>query len=122
MPDLEPTAEQGRSKYYTGLPAGVSLGGYELKSILGQGAFGITYRARHPNQNHDVAIKEYLPATLAVRQDRTTVIPRSEDLAEQFAWGRSRFLEEANTLKKLDGTPSIVGVHDFLEAGVPRPS
>ncbi len=116
MPDLKPTPEQGQSRYYTGLPAGMSLGGYELKSILGQGAFGITYRARHPDQNCDVAIKEYLPATLAVRQDRTTVIPRLEDLAEQFAWGRSRFLEEANTLKKLDGTPSIVGVHDFFEA------
>ena len=116
MPNIEPRAELGRSKYYTGLPAGMSLGGYELKSILGQGAFGITYRARHPDQNCDVAIKEYLPATLAVRQDRTTVIPRSDDLAEQFAWGRSRFLEEANTLKKLEGTPSIVSVHDFLEA------
>jgi len=44
------------------------------------------------------------------------VLPISTDLAEQFAWGRSRFLEEANTLKKLEGTPSIVSVHDFLEA------
>ncbi len=44
------------------------------------------------------------------------MLPISTDHAEQFAWGRSRFLEEANTLKKLNGTPSIVGVHDFFEA------
>jgi hypothetical protein len=31
------------------LPAGTTLRGYELKSILGQGAFGITYRVRDTN-------------------------------------------------------------------------
>ena len=62
-----------------------------------------------------VAIKEYLPATLAMREGRTTVVPRSDDHAEQFAWGRERFLDEARTLARLDLTPAIVRVHDFLE-------
>jgi hypothetical protein len=97
------------------LPAGTSLRGYELKSILGQGAFGITYRARDLNLGRDVAIKEYLPTALALREGRTTVLPRSPDHAEQFAWGRERFLEEARTLARLDRTPAIVRVHDFLE-------
>jgi serine/threonine protein kinase len=97
------------------LPAGTSLRGYELKSILGQGAFGITYRARDLNLDREVAIKEYLPTSLALREGRTTVLPRSPDHAEQFAWGRERFLEEARTLARLDRTPAIVRVHDFLE-------
>lgn len=99
-----------------GLPLGTRLGGYELRSILGRGSFGITYRARDLARDRDVAIKEYLPATLALRKDHTTVVPHSPEFAEQFAWGRERFLEEANTLKRLDGVPSIVSVFDFLEA------
>ena len=59
------------------LPAGTMLRGYELKSILGQGAFGITYRARDLTLGREVAIKEYLPSTLALREGRTTVLPRS---------------------------------------------
>jgi hypothetical protein len=34
------------------LPAGTTLRGYERKSILGQGAFGITYRARDTTLHH----------------------------------------------------------------------
>ncbi|HYX02461.1 MAG TPA: protein kinase, partial [Reyranella sp.] len=97
------------------LAAGTMLRGYELKSILGQGAFGITYRARDLTLGRDVAIKEYLPTTLALREGRTTVLPRSPEHAEQFNWGRERFLDEARTLAKLDRTPAIVRVHDFLE-------
>jgi peptidoglycan hydrolase-like protein with peptidoglycan-binding domain len=98
------------------LPAGTTLRGYELKSILGKGAFGITYRALDTTLHRDVAIKEYLPTSLALREGRTTVLPISTDHAEQFAWGRERFLDEARTLARLDRTPAIVRVLDFLEA------
>jgi len=92
------------------LPAGTTLRGYELKAVLGQGGFGITYRALDTTLGRDVAIKEYLPTTLAMREGRTTVVPRSADHAEQFAWGRERFLDEARTLARLDNTPGIVRV------------
>ena len=97
------------------LPAGTALRGYEVRSILGQGAFGITYRARDLTLDRDVAVKEYLPTTLALREGRTTVMPRSAEHAEQFAWGRERFLDEARTLARLDRTTAIVRVYDFLE-------
>src|SRR5882672_5714549 len=114
MPDVEGGGGETRHDMRGVLPAGTTLRGYELKSILGQGAFGITYRARDLTLGRDVAIKEYLPATLALREGRTTVLPRSPDHAEQFAWGRERFLDEARTLARLD-CPAIVRVYDFLE-------
>jgi serine/threonine protein kinase/peptidoglycan hydrolase-like protein with peptidoglycan-binding domain len=98
------------------LPAGTRLRSYEIVSVLGQGSFGITYRARDTTLNRDVAIKEYLPTSLAVREGGTTVVPRSTELAEEFVWGRDRFLEEARTLATLGRAPAVVRVHDFLEA------
>jgi serine/threonine protein kinase len=116
MSEANEEAEQGKGNPLRGvLPAGTTLRGYELISILGQGAFGITYRARDLTLGRDVAIKEYLPATLALREGRTTVLPRSPEHAEQFAWGRERFLDEARTLARLDRS-AIVRVYDFLEA------
>ena len=115
MPDVEGDVGETRPDMRGVLPAGTTLRGYELKSILGQGAFGITYRAHDTTLHRDVAIKEYLPTSLALREGRTTVVPRSVDHAEQFAWGRERFLDEARTLARLDRTPAIVRVHDYLE-------
>ena len=98
------------------LPAGTRLRNYELLSVLGHGSFGITYLARDITLGREVAIKEYLPAALAVRKDGTTVAPRSSVLKEDFDWGRERFLEEARTLATLDHIVAVVRVHDFLEA------
>jgi serine/threonine protein kinase len=98
------------------LAAGTRLRSYEVVSVLGQGAFGVTYRARDLQLGRDVAIKEYLPTVFALREGSTTVVPRSTEHAEEFVRGRERFLEEARTLAKFEGTPGIVRVHDFLEA------
>jgi len=53
---------------YGALRPGALIGRYEIVSVLGQGSFGITYRARDTQLDRDVAIKEYLPSALAVRQ------------------------------------------------------
>ena len=98
------------------LPAGSRLRGYEILAVLGHGGFGVTYRARDTTLGRDVAIKEYLPTAVAIREDGTTVLPRSTALADEFRWGRDRFLQEARTLARLDGAPAIVRVFDFLEA------
>jgi serine/threonine protein kinase len=98
------------------LPAGTRLRNYELMSVLGHGGFGITYYARDTTLGREVAVKEYLPTSLALRENGTTVVPRSTQLAEDFIWGRERFLEEARILATLEGVPSIVRVYDYLEA------
>jgi serine/threonine protein kinase len=101
---------------FVALKTGQTIGRYEIISILGQGGFGITYRARDTQLGREVAIKEYLPSALAVRQDGVTVLPRSTKMAEDFTWGRDRFVSEGQTLASLHGAPAIVHVFDFLEA------
>jgi len=101
---------------YVALPAGTLIGRYQVAGVLGQGGFGITYLARDTQLGRDVAVKEYLPAALAVRPDGNSVLPRSTEVADDFGWGRSRFIEEGRTLANLHEAPSIVKVFDFLEA------
>ena len=97
------------------LPPGYRLGEYRIERYLGSGGFGITYSAIDENLNHRVAIKEYLPKSLAMRDanDRVTVAT-AEDEAD-FRWGLDRFLDEARALAHFDH-PNIVGVKRFIEA------
>ena len=116
-PETDETAgAQSQDQVRGVLPIGTQLRIYEVVRVLGQGAFGVTYLARDTNLNRDVAIKEYLPASLALREHDTKVVPRSTELAEDFVWGRERFLDEARTLAKLESAPAVVRVIDFLEA------
>src|SRR6185437_10402822 len=105
-----------QDEYRGTLPLGTRLRNCEILSILGHGGFGITYYARDTTLGREVAVKEYLPTSLALREDGSMVVPRSTQLAEDFTWGRDRFLEEARILVTLEGVPSIVRVYDFLEA------
>ena len=100
---------------FVALRPGQTIGRYEIVSVLGQGGFGITYRARDSQLNRDVAIKEYLPSALAIRQDGVTVLPRSTKVADDFSWGRQRFVDEGRTLASLEHAPAIIQVFDFLE-------
>jgi peptidoglycan hydrolase-like protein with peptidoglycan-binding domain len=98
------------------LPAGATLGRYAITGVLGQGTFGITYRARDGQLGRDVAIKEYLPTAFANRHESQRVVPHSTEAAEEFAWGRQRFVEEGRALASFRHAPGIVRIHDFIEA------
>jgi serine/threonine protein kinase/peptidoglycan hydrolase-like protein with peptidoglycan-binding domain len=98
------------------LPLGTVVSRYRITAILGRGGFGITYRAHDAKLDREVAIKEYLPATFAVRHGGSAVLPSSTKWAEDFARGRQRFLDEGRTLASLQRTPAIVQVYDYLEA------
>src|SRR5713226_7907099 len=102
------------------LPAGTQLRNYELISILGHGGFGITYYARDTTLGREVAVKEYLPTSLALRENGTTVVPRSTQLAEDFIWGRERFLEEARILATLEACHRSSGFTTTSKPTEPR--
>ena len=102
--------------YHHALPSGTRISSYEVRGVLGVGGFGITYKAFDHDLVRDVAIKEYLPTTLAVRSgDRTTVTPKSEGDSKDFRYGLQRFLDEARTLARFR-EPHIVRIITYLES------
>ena len=97
------------------LHTGHKLHWYEIVSILGQGGFGITYLAKDPNLDLLVAIKEFLPIELAVRESDSSLHPVSDGHSDTYGWGLDRFLSEAQTLARFRH-PNIVRVLSVFEA------
>jgi serine/threonine protein kinase len=121
MATEDPTDNNARTRVVdSGAPlalaAGTLLGRYRIDGVLGQGGFGITYRATDTALNRAIAIKEYLPSDVAIRIDGSTVIPRSRTDADDYDWGLKRFLDEAKTLAQHEAVPNVVRVYDFVEA------
>jgi len=97
------------------LTPGTRLGDYRLDAVIGHGGFGITYRSFDTQLAKFVAIKEYLPVEFAVRGGDGNVVPRGARFAEDFAWGRERFLDEARALARFRHL-HIVPVLRYFEA------
>ena len=102
-------------KYPLALPEGTILAGqYIIEKVLGQGGFGITYRATDHKTNQKVAVKEFFPDTLAYREG-TTVISYPGERAENYEYGCKNFLDEAKTLAQFIGNDNIVRIHCYFE-------
>ncbi len=104
-----------KTRHLNALKTGKKLHWYEIRDILGQGGFGITYLAQDLNLGHEVAIKEYLPVDLSIRTKSGTVSPVSDEHHERYYWGLERFLDEARTLGQFKH-PNIVQVRNVFEA------
>lgn len=102
-------------KYPLALPAGTILAGqYTIDKVLGQGGFGITYKATDYKTGGKVAVKEFFPDTLAYRE-KTTVISYPGERSENYTYGKEGFLQEAKTLAEFIGCESIVRIHSYFE-------
>ncbi len=107
-------AAPSRSEAASALAAGTRLGEYELLGVLGIGGFGIVYKAFDHALEREVAIKEYLPASLVGRTETLRVSLRSASDEESFALGRKSFINEAKLLARFDH-PSLLKVYRFWE-------
>jgi serine/threonine protein kinase len=96
------------------LAEGSALQKYRIRRVLAAGGFSFVYLA-HDEKEVPVAIKEYLPSTLALRVNGSPhpQIPE-EDLAK-FRFGMKCFFEEAAALARL-AHPNVMRVLDFFRA------
>jgi len=107
-----PVAPSGMD--HDALPAGTRFGEFEIKRVLGVGGFGIVYLAHDHSLEREVALKEYMPASLAARGQGPQITVRSSSFAETYAIGLRSFVNEARLLARFDH-PSLVKVYRFWE-------
>jgi len=101
--------------YRNALQTRTMLMEYRLDAVLGAGGFGLTYLAWDGHLEKHVAIKEYLPAELAMRSQDGTIVPVTTNREYDYQWGLERFLQEARTLARFTH-PHIVRVNRYFEA------
>ena len=104
-----------RSSHGQALPAGTYLRDYEITGLIVEGGFAIVYQAWDHSLQRKVAIKEYLPASMAGRVAGTLpVVVRSERRLDVFRAGLKSFVNEARLLARFDHA-SLVKVYRFWE-------
>lgn len=96
------------------LPMNTRLGEFEIMGLIGEGGFGIVYLAYDHSLERKVALKEYMPTSLASRTQDFQVSVRSERHRETFEMGLRSFVNEARLLAKFDN-PALVKVYRFWE-------
>ena len=96
------------------LPVGTRIEGFEIQDVIGVGGFGIVYKALDPMLERQVALKEYLPASLAQRIPGGAVKVREARHKSTFDAGMRSFINEARLLAQFDHA-ALVKVYRFWE-------
>ena len=96
------------------LPDGTQLENYRILRVLAHGGFSFVYLAHDENET-PVAIKEYLPSTLALRTNGAINPNVPEEDAATFKYGMKCFFEEGRALASLSH-PNVVRVLNFFRA------
>ena len=108
-------AAQAADSPHDFLPIGTRLHEFEITGLIGEGGFGVVYQAYDHLLQRRVALKEYLPASLAARGQHQSVVLRSQRHADSYAKGLESFINEARLLARFDH-PALVKVHRFWQA------
>jgi eukaryotic-like serine/threonine-protein kinase len=96
------------------LPDGLEIAGYRIVKKIASGGFSIVYLAYDADGNA-VAIKEYLPSALALRQPGELLPVISKPNLAVFRIGLKCFFEEGRALA-LIAHPNVVRVLNFFRA------
>lgn len=96
------------------LPAGFQLDDYRIERQLSLGGFSIVYLARD-GAGKSVAIKEYLPNSLALRGEGAIQPVISSEHLAAFRYGMKCFFEEGRALARLSH-PNVIRVLNFFRA------
>lgn len=96
------------------LPAGYRFNEFEIKEVIGGGGFGIVYRAWDHQLERTIAIKEYMPVSLAVRAEDLSLELRGERYQKLFNAGLTSFMQEARLLARFNH-PGLLHVLRFWE-------
>lgn len=87
---------------------------YVIESVLGQGGFGITYKAKD-QLSRPVAVKEFFPGSFCRRKDQDVIKVNGFDHIFNYDEYRDKFFDEAKRIVKLKH-PNIVKVLDVFKA------
>ena len=96
------------------LPGGHQLEEYTIERQLSLGGFSIVYLAHDP-EGSQVAIKEYLPNSLALRAKGDVRPIITEEHLGAFRYGMKCFFEEGRALARLSH-PNVIRVLNFFRA------
>ncbi len=94
------------------LPPETVLGGYRILRKLAAGGFGVVYLALDP-EGQQVAIKEYLPASLVSRAPGKLLPEVPPEKLSLYRLGLKSFFEEGRALAQISH-PSVVSVLNFF--------
>nr|VFK15358.1 MAG: Serine/threonine protein kinase [Candidatus Kentron sp. LPFa] len=99
------------------LPLGTSLGdSYVIGRVLGHGGLGVTYLAWDNQLDTRIAIKEFLPDSIAGRNVASSEITIHTEHEQTFHHALDRFRLEARILARFQQHPGIVSVYRYLSA------
>ena len=102
------------SQANSALPTGFQLEQYRIERQLSLGGFSIVYLA-YDEEDTPVAIKEYLPNSLALRPEGEIAPQVSPENMPAFRYGMKCFFEEGRSLARLMH-PNVIRVFNFFRA------
>jgi eukaryotic-like serine/threonine-protein kinase len=94
------------------LPPNTVLNGYTIVRQVSEGGFSLVYLA-HDQNNQPVAVKEYLPSSLASRSAGQLAPQVLPDKLSLYRLGLKSFFEEGRSLAQISH-PSVVSVLNFF--------
>lgn len=89
---------------------------YTVRSVLGRGGYGITYRVYDEIAHIERAVKEFFPKTIVTRQEGSNQVQLlKSEYGSRYNNYIKQFLFEARFLAKFDVHPHIVAIQEFFE-------